>query len=224
MQKHNARPLIFAIPVAALVSFAAAGEVPVSTSASLEAPVPELVVLIYGFPGLSTWTLREAGAEAARLLRPVSVKFTWVNCNSSAPPPSCRPPLEPSALIVRILPNALPSATSSALGFATLSGDDPAAFIFYDRALALRTHARPMTSILGRAMAHEIAHLLLPPPGHANLGLMKGVWTADGLQVANAPWLGLSLHSIALMRESALQMTLRAHRGGALPGAGPRAM
>ena len=41
--------------------------------------------------------------------------------------------------------------------------------------------------LLGRAMAHEIGHLLLGTTHHASRGLMRGVWTTIDLQ-KDQPW------------------------------------
>jgi hypothetical protein len=35
--------------------------------------------------------------------------------------------------------------------------------------------------LLGRAIAHEIGHLLLRAPGHAQSGLMRPLWTDEEL-------------------------------------------
>jgi len=40
------------------------------------------------------------------------------------------------------------------------------------------------TSILALAMAHEIGHVLLPPPGHSTSGIMRP--TRDGDDIRHA--------------------------------------
>lgn len=117
-----------------------------------------------------------AEVETSRLLRDVPVAMDWLNC---APPGICSEPERPSELTVRIVEKAMPSATSSALGTAAWSEKEGGAFIFYDQAMALRTHSRPLMHILGRVMAHEIMHLLLPEDEHTDMGLMRGLWYVD---------------------------------------------
>src|SRR5207302_65227 len=130
---------------------------------------PTLNVFVYSFPGLSAWVLHGAESEAVRMLHPVGVELVWVNCISQVLPPGCRSSHPPADLIVPFLPKALPQATTAALGIADSSDDSAAAFIFYDRVLALRTQTRLLAPMLGRVMAHEIIHLLLPQQHHSDL-------------------------------------------------------
>ena len=173
-------------------------------------PTPELKIRVYGFPGLSTWVLRAAYTEAARMLRPVSIELQWVDCTSLVLSTSCTSPELSTDLSVRALAKALPQASVSALGFATSSDDYSAAFIFYDRVAAQRTHTRLLPMILGRVMAHEITHLLLPQRDHSDLGLMRGEWTSDDLRITSSACLGLPVRSVQFMQEEALRRVLSA--------------
>jgi hypothetical protein len=57
------------------------------------------------------------------------------------------------------------------------------ATIFLDRVEALSAKAGADSGqLLGRAMAHEIGHLLLGTTHHADRGLMRGVWSTIDLQ------------------------------------------
>ena len=171
---------------------------------------PELKIRVYGFPGLAPWVLREADIEATRMLRPVSIELKWVDCTSRVLSASCTSPELPTDLTVRILDKALPHASAHALGFATSSGDYAAAFIFYDRVVTQRTHTRLLPIILGRVMAHEITHLLLPQRDHSDLGLMRGEWTADDLRITSSACLGLTVRSVQFMQNEALRRLLSA--------------
>lgn len=170
---------------------------------------PELNIRVYSFPGLSAWVLREAYAEAVRIFHPVSIELKYVDCTSGVLPTSCTSPQLPADLIVRVLAKALPQASAGALGLSS-SGDSAAAFIFYDRVLAQRTHTRLVPLILGRAMAHEITHLLLPQQDHSEFGLMRGEWSADNLRFASSACLGLPIRSAQLMQKEALRRVLSA--------------
>jgi hypothetical protein len=151
--------------------------------------------------------LQEAEREAARLLRPVTIELKWTDCSAQVIDPGCASPRIRNDLVVRFIPKALPQATASALGIAGLSAGYATAFIFYDRVLALRTQPRPMPVMLGRVLAHEIVHLLLPSEGHSELGLMRGQWSADDLRIASSACLNLPARFIPLMqREAARRM------------------
>jgi hypothetical protein len=57
------------------------------------------------------------------------------------------------------------------------------ATIYLDRvdALAMESAADP-GELLGRAIAHEIGHLLIGSPNHARVGLMRAVWGSGELR------------------------------------------
>jgi hypothetical protein len=175
---------------------------------------PRLRVRVYGFPGLSAWLLQGAEAEAARMLRPVDIELTWVTCASRSPSPSCVSSGNPSELIVRVISKALPQASEHALGMAVSSGDYGIAFLFYDRVAVLRTHTRLLPVMLGRVMAHEITHLLLPEQSHTGIGLMRGQWAADDLQITSTESLALSAKSVQFMQKEALRRVLSARGVG----------
>jgi hypothetical protein len=169
---------------------------------------PELKIRVYGFPGLSVGILPEAYSEAERLLRPVSIRLKWVDCTAPVLSIECTSPQLPTDLTVRVVATARPPATSWALGLAAWSGDMAAAFIFYDRVVALRTNTRFVPSILGRVMAHEITHLLLGSQSHSEVGLMRGQWSADDLRTVNSAWLGLPIRSVQSMQQEARRRVL----------------
>jgi hypothetical protein len=166
-----------------------------SAFSSADRPTPRINVRIYGFPGLSPWVLQGAEIEAKRLLRPVPIQLNWIDCTKQIVPASCMSPSLATDLIVRFIAKGLPQASARALGITDSSDHDAAAFIFYDRALALRTHTRPLPMIFGRVLAHEIMHLLFPKEGHSDVGLMRGQWTADDLSIAGSGRVSLdSIH------------------------------
>ena len=171
---------------------------------------PELQVRVYSFPGLSPWMLAAAEVEARRLLLPASVEFQWVDCASRLVISVCGSPQGPADLIVRVLAKALPNVSTAALGITDSSDRCAAAFIFYDRIVALRTHSRLLPVMLGRVIAHEIIHLLLPGESHAEMGLMRGHWDDGDLRIANSTFLGLPGKLVQLMRMEAVRRGLAA--------------
>jgi hypothetical protein len=169
---------------------------------------PRLSVRVYSFAGLSPWLLHAAEVEAYRLLRKVPVDLNWVDCTSALASAACVSDLAPTDLVIRILPKALPLATADALGIAGSQGGEAKAFLFYDRMVALRTHARPLPSIVGRVLAHEIVHVLLPDQSHSDFGLMRGQWSTDDLLMASSACLALPAASVRLMEKEALRRVL----------------
>jgi hypothetical protein len=169
---------------------------------------PELKVRVYDFPGLPNATLREAYLEAARMLQPAQIQLKWVECTSPVLSTECRSPQLPGDITVRVVAKVLPPASATALGLAAWSGDDAAAFIFYDRMIALRTSTRSISCMLGRVMAHEITHLLLGSQDHDEVGLMRGQWAADDLRIASSACLWLTPSSVHSMQKEALRRVL----------------
>jgi hypothetical protein len=188
---------------------------PLAAATATESPLanqstPGLKVRVYGFPGLSPTVLREAYTEASRMLRPMPIDLEWVDCDSQVLSIECKSPQLLTDLTVHVVAKARPPATASALGLTAWSGGDGAAFVFYDRVIAMRTHTILLSSILGRVMAHEITHLLLPQQDHSEVGLMRAQWTSDDLRIASSARLELPASSAQLMRQEALRRVLGA--------------
>jgi len=171
---------------------------------------PKLNVRIYSFSAVSAWTLDAAETEAVRMLGPVFIELNWIDCTSPMPPVACMSPQLPADLIVRILPKALPNVSTLALGAADSSDRYAAAFVFYDRVVALRTHRRVLAVMLGRVIAHEISHLLLPQQGHSEFGLMRGQWAYDDLGITTSTFPGLPAKSAQFMHNEARRRVLEA--------------
>jgi hypothetical protein len=171
---------------------------------------PRLTVRVYSFAGLSPWLLEASEIQAARLLRNVPIHLNWVNCTTRSVPAACMSNLAPTDLIVRVLAKALPQASENALGIAGSKREDAIAFIFYDRIVALRTQARPLPAIVGRVLAHEIVHVLLPDEAHSDFGLMRGQWSADDLRTDSSACMGLPAVSVQLMQKEAVRRVLSA--------------
>ena len=166
---------------------------------------PQLTARIYSFPGLSPWILRNAEAEATHAMRDVALTLVWMDCTAKVLSGVCLAPPAPGDLIVRILKKALPQASGAALGINDSSDSSAAAFVFYDRVFALRSYTLSVPVMLGRVIAHEITHLLLPREPHSNGGLMKAQWTAEDLQPQRSAGLGLARESLEFLEIEALR-------------------
>jgi hypothetical protein len=147
--------------------------------------------------GGGTLEMRSAAIRtAAAILDEAGVVATWHDCTTDGRRPACRNSRRTGNLIVRILPaftvgasnrgTALASRTNDAdpdvrLGVAIVDPKTRAgelATLFHEQVLAVAQRAGIDSSeLLGRALAHEIGHLLLGAPGHSSTGLMRAVWT-----------------------------------------------
>lgn len=134
------------------------------------------------------------------IMTDAGITIEWRDCSHDGDRTRCREPRGTHDLIVRVVPrhveaaNAPPAGSNDGavatdgglhLGFAVLDTDTRTgvlATVYHDRVLATssRTHLA-YSDLLGRAMAHEIGHLLLHAAGHGPSGLMRAVWTEDEL-------------------------------------------
>lgn len=157
------------------------------------APAPVLV-RIYDSGGGADGNRTVARRVAADILGRARVPIEWLDCTVSGTEPepslSCQQPPRPDELIVRLL--AAPAADASeALGYSMIDVElrrGWLATIFVDRVDRLAAAARTdRGQLLGRAIAHELAHLLLGTSSHSARGLMRAHWRAPDF--ANGkPW------------------------------------
>jgi hypothetical protein len=72
-----------------------------------------------------------------------------------------------------------------------------------------RRYGLPVGTVLGIALAHELGHVLLPPPSHSADGIMQAAWEGDDLRKAAAGTLAFNDAQAGLIRE---RLTRRAAR------------
>lgn len=192
-----------------LGSAALAGSIPAVSSPG-DKSTPQLSVRVYSFAGLSPGLLQAAEVEADRLLSNVPVDLNWVDCTSQSVSAACMSDLAPTDLVIRVFAKALPQASPDALGIASSKRQDAIAFIFYDRIIALRTQATPLPSIVGRVLAHEIVHELLPGQSHSDFGLMRGQWSTSDLRMDSSACMGFPRASVQLMQKEAVRRVVSA--------------
>jgi hypothetical protein len=146
-----------------------------------------LVIRIYD-TGAATIAQRAAAIRtAAAIVHDAGFVVDWRDCSDRVSASGCEQPRRDGDLIVRIMPTSLATSRGSAvdadfrLGVAVLDPGTRAgemATVFHDRveAVAHRTGVN-CGELLGRALAHEVGHLLLREMGHRPSGIMRAVWT-----------------------------------------------
>jgi hypothetical protein len=156
---------------------------------STESPAAErLVVRTYNNAGVTAAEMTEARGVAGAILEGARLQAVWRDCRSA-----CADALGPREVIVRIVA-APPGIVADSLGCALIDLQDGAgilATIYADRinVVASRVGVDPGT-LLGRAVAHEIGHLLLGTARHSAGGLMRALWSDRELQrVVTADWI-----------------------------------
>lgn len=158
-----------------------------------------LVVRVYD-TGLRDPSLRTAAIErASTIVETAGISVEWYDCTENGRRPVCQDARRSGNFIARLLPTIAPGRalqpaiealdtqgdTEPPLGFAVIDPDTHGArmaTVFHDQveAIARRTGVA-RSELLGRALAHEVGHLLLGVRGHSRTGLMRAVWTDEEL-------------------------------------------
>ena len=134
--------------------------------------------------------LTAARTEATTILKDAGLGVIWLDCwlgNAEPPdaPDRCRAKVGTDLVLRLHAAAAGASSHYTSLGFAVVvrKGTPFLATIYPDLGETIARRAGIDTSIvLGRAMAHEIGHLLLNSNAHAEDGLMRAAWTQKELR------------------------------------------
>ena len=87
------------------------------------------------------------------------------------------------------------------------SGGGSIAYVLYDRLKdAAAASGWPVKDLLAVVIAHELAHLLLPPGSHSSDGLMRSGWDVTELRRMHLNSLAFTPESVARIRERLTQM------------------
>src|SRR4051812_11512682 len=144
---------------------------------AFEAESTSLSVTVYDQASVASGVVERAQRDAASIFDTARVSLAWTN--PSAPPTTGSSTLR---LIIRRQPEdgALPVMGTAIESAGACSGT---AFVFYTPVLR-RAHASGLdvARLLAYAMAHELGHLLVPPPAHARTGIMRPQWNGDDLR------------------------------------------
>lgn len=136
-----------------------------------------LVVRTYDTVGLTPRAIERARASADATLAAIGIAPIWHPCHVSL----CVPRPKPHDIDVRIV-NSTALTPPGALGSAAVDIAQHAgtlATVYADRIAALAAASgADEGELLGRALAHEIGHLVLGTAEHARYGVMRATWTA----------------------------------------------
>jgi hypothetical protein len=143
-----------------------------------------LVVRVFDNTGVTPADRASALSAAHAILQAAGIAVTWRDGAQSTDGTA------PSEVLVRIVTSP-PDVYPGSLGYSLVDVDHQSGTlgtVFADRVarLARLSNTDPGV-LLGRAMAHEIGHLLLGSTRHADRGLMRSVWTSVELR-QERPW------------------------------------
>jgi hypothetical protein len=160
-----------------------------AAGAVLDVPHLPLVIRLYGIPALPSGNGDTALNEARIILEDAGLAPEWIPC---APAPSaaarCAVPLHGTELAVRIVAAPEERAVLGRLpmGYSLVDArtrTGSLATVFVNRVAWLAEEGRADAStLLGRALAHEIGHLLLGTNEHTQSGLMRAIWSRESVR------------------------------------------
>jgi len=169
-----------------------------------------LVVRAYNTYGLSGADLQTASETVTRLLSDVASGVRWRNCaiagrRARTDADRCADRLARNEFIVRLVASgrAPIESPSEVLGYSFI---DPVqrvgslATIYADRAVSLSARfGASGGTMVGRAIAHELGHLLAGSPAHTDSGLMRQNWRPGLLpSVRDADWAFTPAQALAM--------------------------
>jgi hypothetical protein len=132
------------------------------------ADLPAIVVRVDNLAGVLQDDLQFAEGRASEIFGRIGAAIRWIDQQQSI-----SQHITPSFIVV--VENAQGEGESlfvDALGLA--HPGVRRAYVFYDRIAALSVGTpRTILSLLGDVIAHELGHLMLPPPGHSADGIMR---------------------------------------------------
>ena len=149
----------------------------------------DVVVRVYYASGALAGTNRAALDFARKTMEPASIDVIWRLCST---PQVCNGPIAPGELAIRIVRSLGPRRYNRLLplGDAMLdtgSGSGVLATIYIDRVEWLaRETGTDSRVLLGRAIAHELGHLLLATTTHGPVGLMRALWSQEEVRRGQA--------------------------------------
>jgi len=158
-----------------------------------------ITLRVYDYVRVDRPGLLAAEGEAAAILAQAGVEARWVDCPTSEGKldkyPDCPSAWQATDFVLRVLPKAMVGSHAKwqeAIGSTPECGrvGTCTSSIFFDRAnrLAEGTSAT-LPVLLGRAMAHEIGHLLLGANSHSRTGIMRAFWSGEELSLLARPYL-----------------------------------
>jgi len=168
-----------------------------------------LAVRVYDFSSLDNPVRNLAVDEASAIVEDAGVVADWHDCSARA---VCAP--EAGDLVVRVIRETGQTGAPwhRALGFSVVdpaAGAGTLATIYINRVEDSARHAgADLALLLGRAIAHEVGHLILRTNEHGTQGLMRAVWTEQEMsRNAHEDWVFASPDQRQL--RNALQRTGR---------------
>lgn len=160
---------------------------------------PVLVVRVDNVAGVLRDHLQFAEERASEIFRTIAVRIRWIDQDDAT-----REGIRPTFTVIVAEADKTPAGPgpfADALGEANPT--TRRAHVFYDRLSAVSTGtSQTIPGLLGDVIAHEVGHLLLPPPGHSLSGIMRP-------ELATKSW---AMRTFTAMQKQEIQTRLATRR------------
>lgn len=197
--------------------FASLG-VSAAPAAAAQQPWTQVSVRVHDTSGQTSTDRAVALALADDILSVTRTAVTWRVCDqqdSRGHHDDCDTRVEPGTLLVRILRSSTSShiASRSALGHAvidTQARTGVLATVYFDRVGQQAAQAgMSLPRLLGRAIAHELGHLMLSTTAHSAVGLMREEWTVDELRTSlDRDWIFTPVDIVSIQSRARLRLAV----------------
>jgi hypothetical protein len=163
---------------------------------------PTVRVVIHDSTSVAERTLAEAREFSAVVFRVAGIEI-----DSVGDPPTCAAGGTARAFCVQVLlrphNQQFEPGNARTMGVALAADANRAVVSVFLDAVAdvARRYGQPLGKVLGIALAHEIGHVLLPPPSHSSSGIMQGSWEGDAFRHAIGGDIAFTDRQGALMRD-----------------------
>jgi hypothetical protein len=157
--------------------------------AATESEAPDVRIRILDYAPIANDVLAQAQQRVTDIYKIIGVQVWWqATVRPLDPSTSGADTLtEPSEFVLIVLsPNMSRrmKVARDVVGMAIVppQGGGRIAYVLFDRVTRVARAARSdVTDVLGRVMAHEIGHLMLPDGSHSGSGLMRADWNIKEL-------------------------------------------
>jgi hypothetical protein len=181
-----------------------------------------VTIRIYNYAAIEPDEMTTARAVTERIVQRAGLPVQWLSCRvpNSAEGEACTDPLRDAGEFVLRLQAASNQAMPAhvALGSSLIDGRNGGGVLITIDPLLVRTVAAQAGAdpsvLLGRAIAHEVGHLLIGTPDHSSHGLMRALWSQSELRGNRSSDWDFSVDEAELMRRGLKHSEPLPRRGG----------
>ena len=172
-------------------------------------PAGSVIVRTYNYAAMPAGQLAAAQSETTRIFRHAGITLVWVGCRvpGGDEGSACTEALHGRVLMLRLVDRTPAQGERIvALGESLLDRQERGGVLMTIDMFSVSSVASgastSVSTLLGRAIAHEMGHLLLGSAEHPRLGLMRALWSHEEMRGRKQAYWGFSPREAARMRQA----------------------